>query len=242
MTLLAGLSFVIQLALAAHCIKTGRDRSWVYLILLIPVMGSLLYVFTQLLPDVRSDPRARRAAQSLARAVDPHAELRRRQDELAASDTLSNRLALADECMDAQLFPEAQTLYESCVARDEDPNIRLKVASAQFAQGQFGSARETLETLIADHPDFRSTEGHLLYARTLDELDDPAVVEEYEALLTAYPGEEPRVRFGMYLQRHGESERARELFSEAVTRARRAPSYYAKAQQKWLALARTQLQ
>ena len=45
-----GLSLIIQIALAIHVIKTGRDRYWIY-ILLMPGIGPILYFVTQVLPD-----------------------------------------------------------------------------------------------------------------------------------------------------------------------------------------------
>jgi len=241
MPFLAGLTFLVQLGLAIHCIRSGRAKTWLYPILFLPVVGSLIYVFTQLLPDLRSSPRGRSAANSLAKAADPSRELRRRKELLEISDNVSNRLALADECMQAQLYEEASELYDSCSQLDDDPSIKLKVCQALFARRKFATARESMQTLIELHPQFRSAEGHLLYARILDELDDADAVVEYEALLDSYPGEEARVRYALYLKRHGEHTRAQQLFEESLKRARQAPKFYQEAQRQWLNQAKVEL-
>jgi len=242
-TVLAVLSFIFQLGLAIHCIQSGRDKSWIYLILFVPMLGGLAYLITQVLPDIKGDPRARKAALGVARALDPTAELRRRKDELVISDNVKNRLSLADECMAAGLYPEAAELYESCLKGPdaEDPTIRLQLAQCLFAQDAFAQCREVLEAIVASHPDFRSTDGHLLYARTLQALDDLTADDEYEALLTSYPGEEARVRYAQWLCQRGDTERARALFEESLLRAKRAPKYYQRAQDEWLRLAKAEL-
>ena len=63
----------------------------------------------------------------------------------------------------------------------------------------------TLERLIESNPDFKSADGHLLYARSLENLallDD--AIKEYEILSRSYPGEEARVRYGLLLQKTGQ--------------------------------------
>ena len=75
MTVLAVLAFLIQLGLAIHCLKTGRGGTWLSIILFVPLLGSVLYVITQLIPDLKGDPRARKAFKDVAQALDPTAEL-----------------------------------------------------------------------------------------------------------------------------------------------------------------------
>ncbi|MCU7960171.1 MAG: hypothetical protein KZQ58_09260 [gamma proteobacterium symbiont of Bathyaustriella thionipta] len=62
-------------------------------------------------------------------------------------------------------------------------------------------------------------------------------MEEYAALSHSYPGEEARVRYGLLLLESGQTEKATQLFQESLLRAKRAPKYYRKKEQKWLKLA-----
>ncbi len=55
-----------------------------------------------------------------------------------------------------------QGLYE------HDPNLMLGLARAQFGARQPAEARATLDALIQHNPEFRSADGHLLYARALE--------------------------------------------------------------------------
>ncbi len=46
----AGL-ILLQILLALHVIRTHRNFSWVFLILFFPLVGSLLYLIAELIPE-----------------------------------------------------------------------------------------------------------------------------------------------------------------------------------------------
>src|SRR4029453_19350337 len=74
---------------------------------------------------------------------------------------------------------------------EHDPNLMLGVPRAQFEKGDASAARATLDDLIRLNPDFRSPEGHLLYARSLEtEGNFAKALEEYKTLAPGYPGAE----------------------------------------------------
>ena len=106
MSVLAVLVFALQLALGFHCLKSGRGNTWLSIIMFVPVVGSILYIFTQLIPDLKQDPKAREAARKVSEQAqnwtDPQKHLRERLENLAVTDSDANRLALARECMEAQ--------------------------------------------------------------------------------------------------------------------------------------------
>ena len=115
----------------------------------------------------------------------------------------------------------------------------LGLAKAQFGQGHAQPARETLDALIAANPDFRSSDGHLLYARSLEALGDTAAaLHEYEALVQGYPGEEGRARYALLLRKAGQDDKARALFAEILKRSSVSPGYYRRDQREWIDLAK----
>ena len=244
MPLLFVLTFLVQLGLAVHVVRTGRDTRWIYLILFVPGFGSLLYAITQLLPEVAGSRAARDTQRRVVRTIDPQRELRRRLDELDISDTVANRVALADECMEAGMFDKAEELYGSALrgVHGDDSSVRERLARAQFDGGRAAEAVRTLDELIEADPDYRSHDGHLLYARALEGAGREAeAVKEYEVLREQYPGEEARVRFALLRRRLGQSAGAVELLEESLLRARRAPRTYRDRERDWLRVAEKEL-
>ncbi len=44
-------TFILQIVLAVHAVRTRRPFIWVFLILIFPLMGSLIYVIAELIPE-----------------------------------------------------------------------------------------------------------------------------------------------------------------------------------------------
>jgi hypothetical protein len=89
--------------------------------------------------------------------------------------------------------------------------------------------------LIEKNPNFRSPEGHMLFARAVEACgDDEKALDEYKAVAGYYAGAEARLRYGLILERLGNEEAAQAEFEEIVTAADLAPPHYRKAQREWI--------
>jgi hypothetical protein len=88
------------------------------------------------------------------------------------------------------------------------------------------------------NPGFRSADGHLVYARALEENGaTERALEEYAALANYYPGAEARVRQAMLHKKLGQTARAAELFAAVLNDARLAPQHFRRSQHEWIELA-----
>jgi hypothetical protein len=238
------LTVLFQLVLAIHVAKTGRQLYWIMIIVMLPWIGGIAYVVAEVLPGLRNDPTARRALRSIGEKINPEKNRRRIEAELQLADTLENRKRLAEECMKLGDFDTAAFLYQRCLTGvyANDPSFMLGLAHAQAELGQFAECRQTLEKLIASNPDFRSPDGHLLYARSLEQLGETAkALEEYAVLETSFPGEEARCRYGLLLVRDGRAEDARRVFQSMLAREKTAPSYYRRKEREWVDQAKAAL-
>lgn len=244
MPVIAVLSLLIQVAFAVHAIRTGRGYSWVLLILMFPLVGCLIYLFVAVLPDIGDSPAARRASSTLRNTIDPNRNLRNHSRDLKISDTVENRLKLAGELVKKGDFAGAASLYEKCLngVFEHDPVVMLGLAQAHFGMEKYDQVKETLEKLIAENPDFKSQEGHLLYARTLEALGETdAAVDEYRVLADYYSGAEAKCRYAVLLQRVGRQEEAQQLFRDILFIAKNSSKHYRRLQAEWIKVAREQL-
>jgi hypothetical protein len=115
----------------------------------------------------------------------------------------------------------------------------LALASVEFEKGDHAAACRTLEALAEHNRDFKSAEGHLLYARALDNagrLEEAR--DEYRAVADYYPGAEARARYGMILKRLGDEDGARQAFKEVIDHAELAPRHVRRHNAEWIALAK----
>lgn len=237
---LAALLLAVNVALIVHAARTGRFMPWGLVILFLPGIGGLAYVLVELVPEWLGSAHGQRARRHVASKLDPQKRYRALHDDLQVTDTIANRAALADECLALGKYDEAKDHFEAILARPmgEDAVYFLGRARAEFGLGFFEQTVATLDELRERWPAYQSADGHLLYARALDEAGrSSAALEEYQALADYFPGPEAHVRQALLLQRLGRVRDAHELFNEVLTRMKRAPKYVRRANAEWISIA-----
>jgi hypothetical protein len=193
MPALAALVFGLQLLCLAHVMRTGRRCQWLFIILALPLVGCLAYLFLEILPDLQHSRAARQAVRDIGAVIDPERDLREMTQRLTEADTVENRAALAEECSRRGRPADAKRLFESCLAgvHATDHALMLGLARAQFALEDHAGACATLERLRAAHPDLNCPDGHLLYGRSKEQQGEvERALIEYAALAEYHPGEE----------------------------------------------------
>lgn len=231
-------SITLQVLLIVHCIKTGRNQLWIWVLALLSLPGVIAYVAVEIVPDLVRSRTARSAARGVSRALDPGRDLREAADRLQVTGDVATRQAYADELSRQGRHAEAIAAYRAGLTGlyEHDPRLLLGLAQAQFASGDAAGARDTLDLLIAKNPDFRSPDGHMLYARAVEATGDTAkALEEYAALASYYPGAEAAVRYARLLRGTGQDAEAGRVLTELLEQARIAPAHYRRAQREWLA-------
>jgi hypothetical protein len=244
MPILGALLLAIDIALVLHATKTGRCSPWCMIILMIPVAGALAYVVIELVPEWLGTYQGQKTRARIGKALNPEKTYRVLKDELEIADTIANREALAEECLALGRFDEAKEQYDAILTMPlgDEPGYMLGRARAQFGLGRFADARATLDDLRGRWPNWQSADGHLIYARTLEE--DGRIEEavaEYDALSVYYAGAEPRVRHGLALRKLGREAEARSVLADVVRRMNRAPKFARKVQAQWISMAEAAL-
>ena len=238
------LSLLVQGALIVHVIRTGRSQIWIMAIAFLPVVGSLAYVVTEILPEFLRGRSARRAGAGVRKMIDPNRDLRRAAAEVEISGNVDARRRLADELLERDQFSEAIEVYRGGLKGifEFDPTLLLGLARAQFGHQDFAGARTTLETLRQQNPDFKSADANLLYARVLESQDALEEAErEYAKAAPGFPGAEAKFRYGLLLKRRGKLQEARAQFKDLLDGAKLGPAHYRRAQGEWLERARREL-
>lgn len=237
MGLLAILSIVVQASLIIHCIKTGRNTIWIWVLALLSFAGVIAYVAVEIVPEVFGSRAAQRAKKGFKNVIDPNANLRRYENEARVTGGIASKQRFADELMRQGRYEEAISGYRQILTGlyEHDPNLMLGLARAQFGKGDAPAARATLDDLIRLNPEFKSPEGHLLYARALhDEGNAEKALEEYKVLAPYFPGAEAATRYAQLLNASGRDAEAQQVVKALLDAARIAPAHYRKAQKTWL--------
>lgn len=241
MPLLGVLIFVTAFACAIHAGKTGRPQYWIYILLLVPGLGTFGYLLFELIPEWLDTYQGRKAKRTVGRLIAPEKAYKILQDAVETSPTVENMARLAEECVTMGRHKEAAELYGACLQgmHASDPTLMLGLARAQFGLEQFAEAKATLDRLRAENPTFQSADGHLLYARALEGQGEVAQArEEYEAVRGYFPGPEASCRLALLLQKTGQETQATALFKEIRRSLERSPRHVRKMHDEWYAMAR----
>ncbi len=72
------LHLFIAVGLAVHAMKTGRSQWWLFILLLVPLVGSIAYVVIELIPALFRSQGAQKVAGNIGAVLDPDKEWRER--------------------------------------------------------------------------------------------------------------------------------------------------------------------
>jgi hypothetical protein len=237
---LYGFSVFCTVACIVHALKTRQTTTWIWVLAVLfmfPFIGPLVYFCAIVLPDIMGTRSGRRAVRGLRDTLNPEGDLRRLENEVKVTGDVGSRQRYADELVRLGRAAEAVEIYKNCLTGvfADDPKLLLGYARTLFAAGDPAGSRRALDDLIAKNPDFKSADGHLLYARALEsEGDFEKALSEYATLAGYFPGAEAAVRYGQASQ-------ARQMLEGLLERAKYAPSHYKRAQREWLDEAAAQL-
>lgn len=238
------LSLIVQVALVVHIVKTGRNTTWIWIVVMLPAAGSLAYVIIEIVPELMGSRTARSATRRVENIINPNKGLNAAAQDYAITDTVENSLRLAEECLNKGMHGEAKRLYEKALVgiHEDDPEIMFGLATAEFAQGDYGETKRVLNLLIEKNPGYKNQEAHLLFARSVESLGEVSqALEEYEALAAYYSGAEAKYRYAALLREQGQIDKANALLVEIVQLSKIAGKHFRALNKDWIAQAKKEL-
>jgi hypothetical protein len=234
-----GLHVIIALFFAIHAMRTNQDRYWFMILFAFPGLGSLIYGLMIWLPDARNSRHGRSIENTLINVLDPSRELRQAQEALDIAATPDNRLRIAHALVNAKRASEAIPQFQSVLSGiyANDPKIQTFLARAFLEAGNFREAKDLLDQIIRVNPNYKSPDGHLLYARALAALDERKLArDEYEVLIDYFVGLEARARYVESLIKWGDPYRALQVLEAGLKIAKRMPRSAFEMNQEWIAI------
>lgn len=211
--------FYIVLALQGYCIYhcyTNRNNYyWIFAIIFLPVVGSLIYLFMNVIQKQDID----KVQQGLTAVINPSKKIIDLEKRFKFAASFENQVALADAYLEAEHFEKAIENYEASLKDvfKEDFYVISKLQEAYYFSSQFDKAKVYAER-IKDHPKFKKSRASFLYALTLEKEGN---IDEAEKRLMAfdapYARYQERLELGKFLIRNAKTSEARELLHEIVT-------------------------
>jgi hypothetical protein len=237
-------SFALFIGCIIHAIRNERVFPWIFILIFLPGIGPVLYLFLEILPGFVGARQRGAVKRGVTKLANPNRGLNEAKREVELVGSADAKRKLAEEYILRGDYDDAIEILRSALTgvHSDDPALLFALARALVATEDGAGAQAALDTLQAANPKFVSADAHLLYARALElQKKDDEALQEYEKLVRYYPGEEARCRYALLLKIHGEASRAREMFEEILKLTDSAPGHYRKAQREWRDIAKRNL-
>jgi hypothetical protein len=217
---LGALHILVAIYFAVHAVRHGRANYWLFVLLGFPFLGSVIYFFSEYLPEMRHSRLGRQAVSAVTSIVDPGRALREAREDFERTPSVEHRARLADALLDSGDAAQALAHYRACASghHAKDAKMRIGLARAALSAGEPAAAVQTLQALFADEPERYAGAPALLLAHAhADAGNEAAALGAFDEALRRHDSIETRCDYGLYLARLGRGARARELL-EGVMR------------------------
>ncbi len=233
--------FIIQILCIVHVFKEGKPIYWVFIIFFFPPVGCIVYVFVEFLPSIKHHPYVR----SLGGAKKAgKRRLKQLQEAVEDSDTVQNKVDLADAYLSRDEFSQSTVIYRECLegVHKDDSVIIYKLSESLFGEEKY---QESLELLLQleklkyrDYRSDREFQAAICYSY-VGNFDKG--IELLEKISDSYSGEEAKYRLGVLYLKVEREEDALEVFEKIINNRKKYRKATVGSQRKWVSLARKKL-
>jgi hypothetical protein len=234
-----GITIILQVICVIHCIRRGRQTNWIWLIVFIPLIGSIVYIFSEMITGNEIG----KVQSGMSSVLNPSGSIRKLENNLKFSDTFNNRLMLADAYLAAGQTEKAIDLYESSLTGNftENEYLLSQLIIAYFKVKRYEDIIPIAKK-IQSRPQFARSQPHIFYAMALDFTGRKEQAEaEFKLMKGKFSNFEARYQYACFLQREGHNDEARQLLSEMIGESEHLSPPERRANSKWLTLAKEEL-
>lgn len=218
---------ILQALLIIHVIKTGRDTSWIYILIFIPIAGGIAYIVVELIPAIFTRHRITNVTGTIDTIVNPGGKIERLEEQVSISPTFKNLTILGDAYFDAGRYSDAIKMYDDALKPpfDSDSKYLIKKSNAYLNSGKLEDAIKELnlseKILNGNLPE----EGLLIKSMIHEKSGQCDVAKEY--LIKACNIKNDffyRFEYGKLLSRIGEKNEAERVLLDIYNEYKRMPS------------------
>lgn len=233
------LILILQAICVIHCLWKSRQYNWIWLIVFLPAIGCLIYIFAEIFS--RHD--MQKVQSGMSTIFSPGGSVRRLEENLRFSDTFANRIALADAYLSMGNIDRAIELYESSLEGNftENEYVLSQLIVAYYQKRRYDDIIP-IGKKIYHLPQFARSRSHILYAAALgyagryDEAE-----KEFRTMKGRFANYEARYYYALLLAGTERVNEARTIFSEMLSEVSHLSSRERRFNRNWLRLAKEEL-
>lgn len=204
----------LQLYCAYHIYKTQNPPYWYLIILLVPLLGSAIYLFTQ----ISKPSSVTSLTKELQDNFQPSKKIEKLEKQLAFADTFQNRVLLAEGYLAVEAFAKAEQTYLQALegSHSHDYDTQCQLLYCYYQQEKFEKVIEIARRL-QQHSNFEKSQFHFLYGMSLAQLGkDQQALPILQKVDQRYSNYEERLQLSQYYIKLNRPEDARTLLTELL--------------------------
>ncbi|PQJ79301.1 hypothetical protein [Polaribacter porphyrae] len=196
-----------------HAYKNGKNYFWYFIIFFIPLLGCLVYLFTQVVNkrDVES------ISDEITTIINPTKKIKDLERVLEFSNTFQNTINLADAYKEINNFNTAIQYYEKALLSKnfkDDPHTINKLIFCYYQQKNYKKVIEYASKIDLDK-EFNTT--NFYYGLALEQENNNKEAEFYlRKIDKRFSNYEERIELADFLVRQDKKEEAKEILQEII--------------------------
>ena len=152
-----------------HAYTSHTERKWFWIIIFFPIIGSLFYLYDTFYSRNNMD----NLSEGVKNVFISNYKIDKLEKQLKYSDTVSNKIELADEHFQAGNYDRSLTLYKSCLngVHKEDSKLLSRILNIFYLKKDYQSAIDYGEQIV-DENLFNNSEEKIALAWSYFHLDN----------------------------------------------------------------------
>ena len=217
------LVLILQVFCLYHAFKNNSEQRWFWLIILLPFIGSLIYLYYHFFNRNTIE----NLGENITKVVNSNYEIERLEKEVTFSPTVKNKLLLADQHIKNGNYDRAIELLESSNKGTyaNDPEILMQLVKVNYLNKNY-SATVSYGALLENDYDFKKSEERIAYAWALFNTNDHAKAESvFQDMNHPFSNYKHRLEYANFLiqeSRHTEAKNLLELLIHEIDHMDRA--------------------
>jgi len=206
------LIFALQGYCIYHCYTNKNQHFWIFVILFIPIIGSLAYLFMNIIQKRDID----KVQDNITSIINPTKKITDLEKKYKFAATFENQSSLADAYLEVGIYDKAIENYESCLSGtfQNDFYVLSKLEEAYYFSSQFEKSIKIADK-IKDNVKFEKSKASFFYALALEKTENIEAAEQYLIKFDApYSKYQERLELAKFYIRNGKTDKARELLKE----------------------------
>jgi hypothetical protein len=232
---------MLQVLTLVHVVRAGKTNPWLYVVMLLPMVGTIAYFVAEVLPELLGGGQARSAVEVIQEKLDPERRLRSAAENATFVDTPRAKIVLAEECVRLGRYIEAADHYRSAMTGlfKDDPALNFSLSqaladAAELDRSVWNQARSASDALRAIDATYRRNDQDLIKARIASGLGDAALAERlYLELIGRNAGPEAKVRLARLFYEQNRKPEALRILSAMAAEAKKLPRHARQLNAQW---------